>query len=108
MAAKKEVIGEVAQAQINNWKQAHGDVYRFEVQLDDSTHVCYLREPEIDKLGAIATKAKTDELGSSLMFIKTCWLGGDEAFKSRVKLLVGIAANLSVLTENKLASVKKL
>ena len=104
----KSIIGDVGQDQINQWKNVHGSVYRFDVETEDTIHVCYLKEPEVDKLGAIAAKAKTDELGSAVLFIKTCWLGGDEAFKTRVKLLSGVSTQMQVLTESKGSKVKKL
>lgn len=108
MAEKKQLIGEVSIAQINQWKTAHGNVYRFDVETEDNIHVCYLKEPDIDKLGAISSKVKTDEMGAGLLFLKTCWLGGDEKFKTSVKLLSGVSSKMAVLTESKSAKVKKL
>ncbi|MCT4580840.1 MAG: hypothetical protein N4A35_05425 [Flavobacteriales bacterium] len=108
MSKKTQTIGEVTNAQITQWKQAHGNVYRFDVETEDAVHVCYLKEPEIDKLGAITSKAKTDEMAAGLLFLKACWLGGDEKFKSNVKLMAGVSSQMHVLTESKSAKVKKL
>lgn len=105
---KKPIIGEVKEAQIKQWKLTNSGVYRFDVETEDSIHVCYLKEPDIDKLGAISSKVKTDEMGAGLLFLNTCWLGGDPDFKTRVKLLSGVSTQMSVLTESKSAKVKKL
>ncbi len=101
-------IGKATKEQINYWKRTNPLVYEFSVELDDNTHYCYLTEPPFDKFAVVAQKAKTDETAAALLLINTCWLGGDEAFKNRIKLITGLAGKIGVLTESKQAQVKKL
>lgn len=108
MAANKKVIGEVNEAQIGIWKNQHGEVYEFRVDTEDSTHVCYMKEPPIDKIGAITSKMKTDEVEAAIMLVKMCFVGGDESFKSRIKLISGIGSKMSALIKSSAATVKKL
>jgi hypothetical protein len=100
----------VTQAQIEEWKKKHKDVYLIKVKDEQgNTKSCYLRRPDRKVLDA-AYKAM--QKGSISKFNETilnnCWLAGDEEIKTDEYLFGGVAEKLGDIIEFAESEVKKL
>jgi hypothetical protein len=92
--------GEVSQAQIDNWKEKHGEVLTYEV--GDSS-VFYLHRPDRKIVKLALSKAANDPLEMARVLITNCWLSGDESLKEDTGLHFSLISEL-----NQIIGVKTL
>lgn len=112
---KKEVkteqkrIGELTPEALEALKtKTRGRVYLVEITDEDEVHCLYLRRPDFNVLKAVSAMSKTDELESSLVFLRNCRVAGSDAvLEDGVLALAAAQAAASLLTSAK-ASLKNV
>lgn len=92
------------ETQIENWKKAHGDVFK----ITSEDKVGYIRKPNRNELKSATTLAQTDPLGFVEIVLENCWLGGDEQLKTDDAYFMGISSQLEQIIEVKQAEIVKL
>lgn len=95
---------EITQAQIEQWKAQHGEVFKISV----GKKVCYLRKPSRKALSYAALSAQTDPLKYNEVILNDCWLAGDEEIKTDNGLFLSVSQKLPSLIEIKEAELEKL
>lgn len=78
--------GKVTAEQIAEWKKAHGQVFKYEVD----GKVCYLRSVDRNLYSQAAAKVSTSPAKFNEIVINGIWLGGDEAIKSEDQYYFGL------------------
>lgn len=93
------------QAQIDEWKKAHGGVYEVAIE---SGEKCYLRQPNRKDLSAATASSKKDPMKFNESILNNCWLAGDDAIRTNDQLFLAAAQELDQILDFKTATVKKL
>lgn len=96
---------EVSQAQINQWKEQHGDVWLIETE---DGKKCYLKKPDRATLGAASKTAKDDPMKFNEVILQNCWLDGDKEILTNDDDFMAVSTQLDELVTFKKAEVKKL
>lgn len=94
----------ISQEQIDNWKKAHGDVFKISVDGRD----CYLRRPDRKTLAYASSVATKDPIKFNEILLNGAWLAGNEDIKKDDTLFLSVSAKLSELIEVKEAELVKL
>ncbi len=94
----------IDQAQIDEWKAKHGDVFKIEVD----GHEAYLKKPDRKTLSYATTIATKDPLKFNEILLNGCWLGGDELIKTDDSLFISAGQVIGQLMEVKEAILLKL
>lgn len=97
-------IGKATEAEVNQWKAVHGEV--FEVSVDD--HFGYLKKPDRKVLSYATTIGQTDPMKFNELILQNCWLGGSDELKNKDEYFFAVVAQMNVLIEIKEAQIKKL
>lgn len=77
---KKEITvlnGGVSEDTILTWKSKHRKVYEISVTDDNVKYKGYFKRPDMATMSAASQLAKKDEVQSSEVLLKNCWLGDD-------------------------------
>jgi len=90
--------------QIELWKKAHGDIFKFDV--DGKT--AYLKKPSRKVLSYASGVATTDPMKFNELILNDCWLAGDEEIKTDDSLFLAASSKMAQLIEVKEAELVKL
>lgn len=101
---KTALTGQVAPAQIEEWKNQHGGIYAIKA----GGHVCYLRKPSRRAISFASVAGKSDPLKFNETLLRECWLGGSEAIRKDDDLFLAASGVLDQLIEVKEAELEKL
>lgn len=107
--AKLEIV-EVSEAQLNIWKEEHGNVFEIEAPVDDkgTTVKGYFRKPDLSTLGAASKYAESDPIKSGLILLQNCFLGGDNAFRNNDEVKFSAIVAINGIFKVREAKVKNL
>lgn len=99
-------MAKVTDEQIKAWKEKHKDVYA--ITVDDKTG--YVRKPGRKDLSfaMAASSGGKDPVKMNEALLNSCWLGGDEEFKTQDDYFFAASQKLGDLMEMKEAELKKL
>lgn len=97
-------MAEVTKAQIAEWKEKHGDIYKLAVE----DKVCYLKEPDRKTLSYATTVGQKDPMKFNEIMLNACWLGGDEIIKTKDSYFLSASTKLAELIQVKEATLEKL
>ena len=105
-----KILGEISAQQINTWKNKYpSGVYAISTQDDEgTTHLTYVRKPDINALSAAGKYAESDPFKSGDLLFNTLRLGGSEQVVSDEEMRIGVIKALKKLFKIKEAEVKKL
>ena len=93
----------ITEAQINDWKKKHEDIY--EISVDNKKG--YFRRPDRSTLSLfLSLQDKPMEANEALA--RNCFLGGDNALLEQDSLFFAVVSKLSELLKLKDAQIKKL
>ena len=96
------------ETQIKMWKQQHGSIYEFEVELEeDKKAICYLKKPSIIGLAA-ASAFLEDKFKYLEILLNECWIDGDQAIKTDEEAKYTTMLYCDKLFQIKEATLKKL
>lgn len=87
-----QIKGEASEAEIKKWKSAVGEVHKIKVkhtENENELHVCYVKKPDLDIIGASAKHAESDPVLSLLIMFNSVWLGGSEEIKNNDEMKLG-------------------
>jgi hypothetical protein len=98
---KTSLIGEVTPAQIQEWKDKHGQIFGIIVD----GHICYLKKPDRKILGFASVAGKTDPMKFNEAMLNNCFIGGSEAIKTDDDLFLAASSKLSDLIQVKEAEL---
>lgn len=107
-AVKKTFDGEVTEEQIQSWKNKHRKVIRIDVVDGDELHVAYFHRPSLETMSAVSKIAKTDEVKSSEVMYKNCFLGGSSEIEKDAILFLEATKQLGTLMTSCQSSLKNL
>lgn len=94
----------VTDAEIQKWKQEHGEVYHYEV---DGYHA-YLKPADRKTISHANAMGENDDVKFNEILLDDCWLGGDEIIKQNDSYFLGISSFLAELIQVKAGQLKKL
>ncbi|MCH4824297.1 hypothetical protein ML462_14065 [Gramella lutea] len=109
--AKDELIGYADQAQIDEWKQKHKCKFIHEITTEDdegNKHVTYVKNPSLDLLQLLASKAKQNqELTGLKLVLEGVRLGGSQEILEDDMLKLSVMKAVGSLFKRKESDVKK-
>lgn len=103
--SEAKLKGGVTQAEVNEWKAKHGEV--FAISVEDK--VGYFKKPSRATLAAALKHYGTsDTIKANELLMANCWLGGDSELKTIDSYFLACCNKLGELIEIKEAELKKL
>ena len=96
--------GQVADEQIQKWKDQHGKIFKYEVD----GKVCYLRTVDRNTYSAAASKVATSPAKFNEIVIENIWLGGDEDLRKKDCYYFGLIDFVEELMVKKKGSLGEL
>jgi hypothetical protein len=95
---------EITQAQIENWKKQHGDVYKYTAKEKS----CFLKRPDRKILSYANTVAGNDPMKFNEILLENCFIGGDEEIKTNDAYFMGVSSKLGELIQIEVGELEKL
>lgn len=107
MEAKNRAI---TKAQIEAWKKEYpnSSLHQITVPKDGKDYKAVVRKPTLENINAAEEYGKDDSLKQNLFLLKTCFLGGDDAFMNDDEIKVAASNEVARLFRFLKASIKKL
>lgn len=100
----KQLIGQVSQETIEQWKKDHDTVMAYEVD----GRVAYLKQVDRNTYSAAAAKVSTSPAKFNEVIIENIWLGGDDEIRNNDRFYFGLIDFVEELMAKKKGSLKTL
>jgi hypothetical protein len=95
---------EITKEQIAEWQKKHGKVFCIKV----GDKICYLKKPSRKTIGYASVAGKENPVKFNEVFLKDCWLGGDEEIQTDDELFLSVSPKLSELLSYREAELVEL
>jgi len=107
--SEQKIVGEASDAQIKKWKSQTSEVHEIRVKdEEENIHVCYVKKPDLDIIGASAKHAESDPVLSLLIMFNSTWLGGSEKIQTDDEMKLSAMKSIKTIFKVREAEIKKL